>query len=39
VTSSWFLIPDRLRVFENIMLRRLFGPEREEMLDFGEDVG
>jgi hypothetical protein len=23
----------RLRVFENIMLRRMFGPEREEVLE------
>jgi len=29
----------RHRVFENIMLRRMFGPEREEVLEFGEVVG
>lgn len=29
----------RLRVFESIMLRRMFGPEREEVLELGEVVG
>jgi hypothetical protein len=29
----------RLRVYENIMLRRMFGPEREEVMEFGEVVG
>jgi hypothetical protein len=29
----------RFRVFENVMLRRMFGPEREEVLEFGEVVG
>jgi hypothetical protein len=38
--ETWFLIlreEHRLKVFENRVLRRIFGPKRDEMMKGGEN--